>query len=328
MKTAFVSVIIPTKNSEKTLEECLKSLKNQTYPKNKYEIIIIDDHSMDGTLDIAKKYGAKIITSNGPPGRQRNKGISKSKGSIIGLIDSDCIAKKDWISEGLKYFISKETAVVGGPNLTPKNDPFISQCVGYVSSSKIGTGSMSARYLKDGFYAREADETSLISCNMFVLKDAIKKVNGFDESLFPNEENELMFRIKERGYKLIYVPSLLVWHHRRASIKKFFMQNLTYGTTRVQFIKKHPRALKLIHLFPSIFVLGLCAGPLLLFAPFIIKIIYLSGIVSYVLLIFASSLNKTIKIKNIKLLGILPILFFLLHTAYGIGVLKGLLKKD
>lgn len=327
MKLQFVSVIIPTKNSEKTLGECLKSLKNQTYPKNKYEIIIIDDHSTDRTVDIAKKYRAKIIISYGPPGRQRNRGISKARGKTIGFIDSDCIAKKNWISEGVKYFISDEIAVVGGPNLTPKNDPFISQCIGYVSSSKIGTGSMSARYVKDGFYARDADETNLISCNMFVLKRAIKKVGGFSEILFPNEENELMFRIKRGGYKLIYVPSLLVWHHRRASVRKFFIQNLTYGKTRTQFIKKHPSALKLIHLFPSIFVLGLFLGPLLFLIFSGIRIIYLSVIFLYILLIFFPSLVKTIKMKDIKLLGILPVLFFLLHTAYGIGFLKGLIKK-
>jgi len=327
MKLQFVSVIIPTKNSEKTLEECLKSLKYQTYPKNKYEIIIIDDHSTDKTVDIAKKYRAKIITSNGPPGRQRNKGISKARGNIIGFIDSDCIAKKNWIMEGVKYFISSEIAVVGGPNLTPKNDPFISQCIGYVSSSKIGTGSMSARYVKNGFYARETDETSLISCNMFTLKGVIKKVGGFSETLFPNEENELMFRIKKNGYKLIYVPSLLVWHHRRASVKRFFIQNLTYGRTRIQFIKKHPPALKLIHLFPSIFVLSLFLGPLLFLIFPTIKIVYASLISFYALLIFLSSLDKTIKMKNIKLLGALPPLFFLLHTAYGIGFLNGLIKR-
>jgi len=327
MKLEFVSVIIPTKNSEKTLGECLKSLRNQTYPKNKYEIIIIDDHSTDKTVSIAKKYKTKIITSHGPPGRQRNKGISKANGKIIGLIDSDCIAKKNWISEGVKYFISDEIAVVGGPNLTPKNDPFISQCVGYVSSSKIGTGSMSARYVRRGFYARETDETSLISCNMFALRKVLKKVGGFSETLFPNEENELMFRIKRDGYKLIYVPSLLVWHHRRNSVKKFFKQNLIYGKTRIQFIKKHPQALKLIHLFPSIFVLSLILGPILIFVFPIIKLTYVSVIILYFILIFFPGFFKAIKIKNIKLLVIMPTLFFLLHTAYGIGFLWGILKK-
>lgn len=323
----FVSVVIPTKNSEKTLNECLKSLKNQDYPKNKYEIIIADDHSKDDTLKIAKKYKVKIVTSDWPPGRQRNKAISAAKGDLIGFIDSDCIAKSDWISKGIKYFDSDEIAIVGGPNLTPKSDSFISHCIGYVSSSKIATGSMSARYTKDGFGFKEADETSLISCNMFARKDTIKKAGGFNTEIFPNEENELMARIKEMDYTFLYIPDLIVWHHRRSTVKGFFLQNLAYGRSRMELIKKHPSALKPFHPFPSIFVLSLIFGSIMyLFYP-AIRMFFLGMLALYFLIIFSVGIQRSLKYKNVKIIVMVPILFIALHISYGIGFMFGLVSR-
>lgn len=327
-KYPFVSVVIPTKNSGRTLAECLDSLKKQDYLKSKYEIIIVDDNSRDDTVKIAKNYGAKVLGSKGPPGRQRNKGISAAKGEIIGLIDSDCVAERSWIRRGVKHFISKKVAIVGGPNFTHEDDPFISHCSGYVYSSKVGSGAMSARYVRDGSVPKESDETGLISCNMFLRRDVIRKRGGFTEEFFPNEENELMFRVKRAGYKLLYVPSITVWHHRRSSIKGFFLQAINYGKSRARFVRKHRSALKPIHLLPSVFVLGLLFGPVIssFFLPF--KIIFLVSIIIYISLIGSSGLNASVKKRDTRLFFIMPLLFFLLHIAYGIGFLKGLVRKS
>jgi len=329
-KLPFVSVVIPTRNNADVLDECLKSLRAQDYPKNNYEIIIADDHSVDKTLAIAKKYKTKIVISDGPPGKQRNAGIAAARGNIIGLIDSDCKATKNWISLGVSNFTSDaagNVAVVGGPNLTPKVDPFLSQCIGIVSSSKITTAAMSTRYVKDGFAAKEVDETNLVSCNMFLRKSAFNTAGKFDTKLFPNEENELMFRIKAAGYKLLYVPSLIVWHHRRNSIKKFVKQNFNYGRSRAQFLKKHNAAFKPVFIMPTLFLLGLIFGPFIGALNSTMMLLYAVVVVLYVALILSWGIYKASKSKNWSMVLLLPMLSFMMHMSYGLGFLIGMMKK-
>jgi glycosyltransferase involved in cell wall biosynthesis len=326
MEKPFVSIIMPTRNSESVLEECLKSLKRQNYPKNRYEIVIADDHSKDRTVEIAKKYGAKVVESSGPPGRQRNDAIGAAKGSILGFIDSDCVAENEWISKGVKNFSAGGVAIVGGPNFTHPKDSFIAHCSGYVFSSRAGSASMCARYTSDGNAVRETDETGLISCNLFMRKSVFEKMKGFETKFFPNEENELMHRVKADGYKLLYVPDMVVYHHRRSTIKGFFMQCLFYGISRAQLIKKHPRVVKIFHLAPSTFVLYLLFGPLTYFLLPQLWLLYLAFFGFYFVFMILLGIYKAVKFHDTRLAVIMPLMFFIMHFAYGAGFIKGLFK--
>jgi glycosyltransferase involved in cell wall biosynthesis len=326
MEKPFVSIIIPTKNSASVLEDCLKSLKKQDYPKKRYEIIIGDDHSKDKTIEIAKKYGAKIVKSSRPPGRQRNDAIASARGSILGFIDSDCVAMKDWISGGVKNFLDEDTAIVGGPNFTHPHDPFIAQCAGYVFSSRAGSAAMSARYTSKGKNIKETDETGLISCNMFMKKRVFDKVGGFQTDFFPNEENDLMYRVKKIGYKLLYIPRMVVWHHRRSTLKGFFMQDLWYGISRSQLVKKHPHVLKIFHLFPSAFVSFILLGPILSLMLPHLWFLYIAFFGFYFASMILLGFYKAVKLGDARIAVVLPLMFFILHVAYGIGFILGLFK--
>jgi len=326
MKKPFVSVIIPTKNSGNVLEDCLKSLKRQDYPKNCYEIIIGDDHSKDKTVEIAKKYGTKVVRSDKPPGRQRNDAISKAKGSILGFIDSDCVANRDWISKGVSNFTDENVAIVGGPNFTHPDDPFLAHCSGYVFSSRAGSAAMSARYTSDGGSVREADETGLISCNMFMRKSIFKKMEGFETKFFPNEENELMHRVKAAGHKLLYVPDMVVHHHRRSTMRGFFMQALNYGSSRALLVKEHPRVLKVFHIFPSVFAISLLMGPVLSLIFSQLWLLYFMLVGIYFSLMILLGVCKAVELGDARLVFVMPVMFFMLHFAYGVGFIAGLFK--
>ncbi|WFO75975.1 glycosyltransferase family 2 protein [Desulfurococcaceae archaeon MEX13E-LK6-19] len=102
-----ISIIIPTKNSAKTLSLCLKSIVMQTYPKRKYEVIIVDGYSTDGTIDIAKQYGCKIIFSNKKPLGARLEGLKVAKGDIIVFLDADHIIKRPNLLDDIERTIDK-----------------------------------------------------------------------------------------------------------------------------------------------------------------------------------------------------------------------------
>lgn len=111
----MISVIIPVYNEEKYIERCLKSLENQTVPRNEFEVILVDGHSKDRTVEIAKKYVDKVIQQKSEGiGCARNDGAKVSKGEIIATTDADSIPFKNWIEVIQKNFRDKKIVCLYG----------------------------------------------------------------------------------------------------------------------------------------------------------------------------------------------------------------------
>ncbi|WP_053076168.1 glycosyltransferase [Marinobacter psychrophilus] len=121
MSLDFISVIVPAHNEEKYLSQCLTSLINQDYPSDKYEIILVNNNSTDGTKKIAENF--KIITidkKTGPVGAVRNAGAARAQGSVLAFIDADCIAHGNWLTTGAGLIKNGNTVCGGGYDLRPK----------------------------------------------------------------------------------------------------------------------------------------------------------------------------------------------------------------
>jgi glycosyltransferase involved in cell wall biosynthesis len=163
-----VSIVIPTKNNGDILEKCLISIQNLDYPKEEIETIIVDGHSTDGTVEIAKKYGCKIVYEDiGTRGGACNIGVKNANGEFkfIVFTDADCVVPKNWLKNLVKHFNSEKIACVGGPNVTPKDDTEFAKCVGVVLSFLSKPGS---RY---GFNIDRVTETFHNSgCNVAIEK--------------------------------------------------------------------------------------------------------------------------------------------------------------
>jgi len=348
----MVSVIIPTKMNTKVLQKCLKSLQQLDYPKELLEIlVIIDSHdnidesnAEDDIRRLIAKYPIYVFQMNGTPSYKRNYGVSKAKGVIIAFIDSDCIAPSQWISKAVKHFEDPSVAVVGGPNLTPPNNNWRQKSSGNILASKLGTGPMRARYTPIG-ETRTTKGLEIILCNMCVRKSTFENLQGFNEQLFPNEENEFLHRI--RTYKetntqeILYDPKLYVYHHRRPIILEHTKQVLNYGIGRGKMIRLHP-----VTAFPASplmvgFVVLAIAFPILLIyqlitlicswcpqIPFNWQILYFLGILSilYSVSTITYGIKWAIQQNHLQLLYMTPITFFLSHFAYGFGIVKGLLS--
>jgi glycosyltransferase involved in cell wall biosynthesis len=125
-----VSIIIPTKNNAGILEKCLKSIENLDYPKEELEVVIVDGHSEDGTVEIARKYGCRVVyESVGTIGGARNIGVQNSNGEFIVFTDADCVAERDWLKNLLKGIQDEGIASVEGSNITPEDDSEFGKCL-------------------------------------------------------------------------------------------------------------------------------------------------------------------------------------------------------
>jgi len=327
LQKAKVSVLITTKNGEKTIESCLSSVMANS---DIHEVIVVDD-SVDRTREIVSRYPVRLIYApNKNTAEKNNIGLEDARGDIIAFTDQDCTVAADWIEKGCKYFEDEKVGAVGGPNLSRIEAPLYERCAGYLLSSRFGSGPSFSRYAITGGQGeyREVDESELVSCNLFCRRTALAQAGMFKTALDSCEENALLYEMKKLGFKLLYVPTLYVWHHRRPLFKPFIRQIIWYAHGRACLIKKERRSLKPIHTLPSLFVLGLLAGPLLSLINPLILFLYSSAVILYLLFSVCASIEIAFRQKTeIRVIPILTIGFPLIHIAYGMGFIYGLLGR-
>lgn len=315
------SVIIPTKNSEEFIERCLNSISAQDIPKDQFEIIIVDGNSRDNTLTIARRYGCKIINESvGNQAGAYNAGIKHAEGRYLLFTDSDCYVSKDWADSLTERLKDIRIASVGGPNFTPEDDREIGKCAGVVLNMLSKAG---ARY---GMIVDEDVETfHNPTCNVAYKREVLLEVGGFNDRLISCADEELDFRIKEKGYRILYTPKAKVFHYRRASYAKFAQQAYDYAVGRAQSIKIHHKMAKWFHFAPSLALFSLLVVLLISvfnssFTIFGFSIISIGFTVVTVAVLFHSKKSKT---RKLHCLG----LTFSWLIAYGIGFIRGLLSR-
>jgi len=227
----FVSVVIPTYNRSTKLSLCLISLFNQTYPKDMYEIIIINDGSIDNTEDILKKFemqalcGFKWFTQeNQGIAIATNSAISRSKGDIICFTGDDCIAEIDWISNLVNGFNDENIGAVGGKVISYQSNTLIQQ---FIEDSRILN--------QETFFKRN----TLITGSAAYRRKVLVQIGGLDNHLNACIDLDLSIKTQLLGYKLQYVPDAVVHHDHPATVKGLFSQQYRNGTGYVRLHRKY-----------------------------------------------------------------------------------------
>lgn len=226
-----LSVIILTKNNQETIEECLNSVMNSEIEN--YEIIVVDAHSKDNTLEIAKKYTKNIFYDTGKGiSEARNVGIKNSLGDFLLFLDADAYVEKNCIKEMLKEF---ENEKVAGVQCNPK--PIIKTQI----SKAIGEAWLTfyEKFHKSGKY----DNPKYIGgpCLMF-RKKQMEEVNCFDEKIgYGNDDYDVSYRIYKNGWKFVVLKEMLCYHHPRHTLNELIKEYSGWAGGTVIFLKKFPK---------------------------------------------------------------------------------------
>lgn len=265
----IISVVIPVYNCRKTMAGCLDSLSKQDYPS--YEVVVVDDGSTDDTVKICELYPDVRITSikNGGPSKARNVGIRMARGEMVAFTDGDCIADKEWLTELEKGFSSSEVAGVGGNQRSPHDETDFGKLVQEIFEM-LG---IVTYYIQTANKMGETEHNP--SCNSAYRRHVLEEVGGFDETLWPGEDVDLDFRIRQRNYKLIYNPKALVRHYRPKTYRGFSQMMRRYGASAWHLFKRYG-LFRTLHYEPIATVFGLALmAALILWKPWTVATLLL-----------------------------------------------------
>jgi len=229
-----VTILIPIRNVAKYIGACLDALMSQTYPADKYEVWLLDNHSDDGTLEIAKKYSAnrvKVIQigAHSPPIKY-NKVLPQITSEIIGFVDGDANVDRDWLRLVVEALEDPKVAGASGLILTENKGNLMARIIGYE--------------LQDRYERMPKEITRVATMHVVYKKAVLEEIGGFNESLKTGYDGEVGYRIKRAGYKIINILEAKVWHNHRATLWGFFKQQYEYGKFAIIRYLKIPKMMK------------------------------------------------------------------------------------
>ena len=253
------SIIVPVFNRPDEVDELLESLCHQEVKD--FEVIIVEDGSKKPCKDVCDKYADILDLSyydkeNSGPGQSRNYGAERAKGEWLIVLDSDVVLPNGYLKAVEQELAQHPCDAWGGPDAAHESFTPVQKAISYSMTSFFTTGGIRGGKAKlDKFFPR--------SYNMGIRREVYLQLNGFSKMRF-GEDIDFSYRIVEAGYKTSLLPTAWVWHKRRTDFRKFFRQVYNSGIARINLEKRHPGTMKLVHLLPTVFTLGVI-GCLLLF---------------------------------------------------------------
>lgn len=227
LKQISISVIIPIYNTEKTIVQTLKGLKNQR--KKDFEVVIVDDGSTDNSSKLVTKFEKQsglainlIHQKNSGPAKARNLGVKHSEGNIVIFLDSDCIPPKNWIEEMVKPLNKKVVGCNCGYEVKNK-ESLIARYINY---------EIAKRHKK--LIGRSVDTIGTYSTSL--IKSVFNEVGGFDTKYraASGEDFDLAFNIRRKGYNLVFTGKTFVYHYHPDSLRKYLKQQFGRGYWRAR----------------------------------------------------------------------------------------------
>ena len=313
------SFIIPVFNRPNEVEELLQSLTQQTVDSSMFEVIVVEDGSQITCKEVCERFSEQLslhyyYKENSGPGQSRNYGADRSCGEYYIVLDSDVVLPETYIQHVLDEINRESCDAFGGADRAHHDFSPIQKAISYSMTSFFTTGGIRGGKKKlDKFYPR--------SYNMGIKSDVYKALNGFSKMRF-GEDIDFSIRIFDNGYKCRLFPEAWVYHKRRTDFSKFFKQVYNSGIARINLYKKYPSSLKLVHLLPAVFTVGvflLCLSALLL-----CSLVPLSLLLLYSILIFIDSATHY---KSIKI-GFLSVgAAFTQLMGYGLGFIEAWWKR-
>ncbi|MCB0163487.1 MAG: glycosyltransferase family 2 protein [Anaerolineae bacterium] len=324
-KTPFVSVIMPVRNEADFIAQALAMALGQDYPQDRIEVIVADGLSTDRTQQIIQSLigqhpNLKLINNPQkivPTGL--NAALALAQGEIIIRMDAHCEYPKDYVKKLVLLLQETNAANVGGVLITTGSANYAQKSISAAYHSPLSVGASLRSYQGEQDFIRDVDDVH----GGCWRKSTLVSVGLFDEEMVRNQDDELSFRIRKNGGRIIQHSGIQVKYHVRDSFSRLFKQFMQYGYWKVWVIGKHPKQASLRHFAPT--SLLSCLISLALLSPFYAYVRFCFGILSmsYLGIISLSAWTEAAR-SNWKLGPGISLSLITMHFGYGLGFLIGI----
>lgn len=322
MDKVSVSVIMPIRNEAMFIERSLGSVLSQDYPAKKLEVLVVDGMSDDDTrnkvANIAACHPEISVMLLDNPHRYMpmafNVGLQKASGDVIIVIGGHCEISPNYVSQCVKALETTGAQCVGGPMHTI-GETTTARGIALALSSRFGVGGVAFR--TDSQAGRFVDTVAFGAYR----REVFEQIGHFDEEMIRNQDDEFNFRLTQAGGRIWLDPAIRSTYYSRTSLRRLWRQYFEYGLYKVRLIQKRGAVPSWRHLVPASFVLALISS-------FVLGLTLGNPTLQWSVLLPYFFANAAASIWTARsdwnTLAFLPISFFVLHAAYGIGFLYGL----
>ena len=316
----FVSFVVPMHNEADSIAACVESMLVQDYPAERFEVILVDGASEDDTREVVgalARRDSRIRLLDNPRRivpTAMNIGIRAARGEIVARVDGHTHIAPDYLSAGVEVLERTGADNAGGP-MNAVGGGWFGDAVAAATSSRFGIGS----YFHFGTEEREVDTVYL---GMWPRR-AFEKVGLFDEELVRNQDDELNYRIRKAGGRVVLTPRMRSWYQNRTGFRRLVRQYFQYGEWKVRVLQKHPLQMSWRHFVPPAFVAALLALMALGVFSAMARAAAAALVATYVVAVLAAAWGSG-RDSTARLAAALA--FVAIHLSWGSGFLIGLGK--
>lgn len=322
----FVSVIVPVRNEASCLGATLRALLAQDYPRDRFEVLVIDGQSEDETCRVVRRlqrthdnlqlhYNPRRLSSSA-----RNIGVAQARGDLLLVVDGHCeIRTADYLAGLADVFVRHKVESVGRPQPLEINDASpLQRAIAAARRSRLGHNPGSYIYSDAGGPAPPD------SVAVAYRRDVFDRIGRFDESFDACEDVEFNCRLREAGGQCWFAPRLAVHYRPRGTLRALILQMLRYGRGRARLILKHPQTLAPGPLVPAAFLLALAITLMIGLASPLFAAAFCAIAVVYSVVLLAAACGLAWRHREPELAPMVPAVFLSIHVAAGWGVLSEL----
>jgi succinoglycan biosynthesis protein ExoA len=315
-----VTLIVAMRNEERFIEACLASITAQDWPADDLEILVYDGQSTDRSRKIVERVAAShpnVALRDNPKRIQAaawNSGIDTATGDVIGIVSAHCELAPDYVRTAVDTLERTQADMVGGP-MRAEGDGYVARAAAVATSTSFGVGGAKFHYA--------SEEGPVDTVYMGLCKAEVYRSLKFDEEMVRNQDDELSYRLLDRGGTIVLNPAIKSVYYGRATWSGIARQYREYGFWKIKVMRKHPQQARARHFAPAALVGGLAlTGAAGVLGSGLGRFLFAAGLASYVIANLVSTIRAT-RAEPALASGV-SAAYLTIHFSYGIGFLIGL----
>jgi GT2 family glycosyltransferase len=320
----LVSIVIPMLNEIDAVERCIRSIWEQDYPQERLEIVVVDGLSTDGSREKVRalmQIRDNIRLLDNPVARtpvSLNIGARSSRGDVVIILGAHTRLKADFIRQNIACMQAMDVPCTGGTQINT-GVTFLQQAIGYAMGSRFGIPSAPYRFFRKPRFV----DTVVYAAYK---RELFEQVGYFDEELHISEDAEFNWRIRQAGHRIYFSPDIVSYYYPRKNLRLLARQFLNYGILRVNVVKKHWDAVKLLHLLPPLFlIISLILAATVFIWPASVKVLAAIWALYLVYVMLAGVITAQQQ-RCYRHLVLLPLIFMVMQLCWAAGFMIGIFK--